>query len=162
MICDALDAAGKADHDAAARDIQGAPLCGEAGGTGGGGGMESASPLDSSSTTGSAAVKLTLTIDWMRTSTPAVGSNSTWRMTTRNPATFRPLTSSFCHRGTPSTAGTPSSTTGDGGTFDAAAVEIDDGGEIGTADDDVVVISARSQIWIHGMITTAIPASVKL
>ena len=48
--------------------------------------------------------------------------------------------------GTPSTAGTPSSTTGDGGTFDAAAVEIDDGGKIGTGEDveeDVVVISAK-------------------
>ena len=44
--------------------------------------------------------------------------------------------------GTPSTAGTPSSTTGDGGTFDASAVEIDDGGKIGT-EEDVVVISAK-------------------
>ena len=149
--CDALDADGKADHDAAARDIQGAPLCGEdpgnGGNGGGGGGMESASTLVSSSTTGGASIKLTLTIENL----PSNLNSGSWveiyleddfqepDSISRQDVVFIAMNAD----------GTGDRATNDGGTVTAADVEIGDGGEIGNpdptkdADEDAVVISAR-------------------
>ena len=99
--------------------------------------------LKSSSSTGSAGVKLTLTIPL----TENLNSGSWVELYLENdyqePGDISTADVIFSATdGTPSTAGTPSSTTGDGGTFDASAVEIDDGGKIGT-EEDVVVISAK-------------------
>ena len=84
QLCDDMDAAGQADHDAAARDIPGAPLCGEDPGNGGnGGGTPSAMSADldgetgsveSSSSSGSATVQIDLQIDDLRMAVPVGGS----------------------------------------------------------------------------------------
>ena len=100
--------------------------------------------LKSTSTTGSAGVKLTLTIPLTENLNSGSWVELYLEDDYQEPGDISTADVIFSATGgMPSTAGTPSSTTGDGGTFDAAAVEIDDGGEIGTADDDVVVISAK-------------------
>ena len=112
-------------------------------GNGGNGVTDTGAMLKSSSSTGSAGVKLTLTIELDEN----LNSGSWVELYLENdyqePGDISTADVIFSATGgTPSTAGTPSSTTGDGGTFDAAAVEIDDGGKIGT-EEDVVVISAK-------------------
>ena len=109
----------------------------------GGNGNGNGAMLKSSSSTGSAGVKLTLTIELDEN----LNSGSWVELYLENdyqePGDISTADVIFSATGgTPSTAGTPSSTTGDGGTFDASAVEIDDGGKIGT-EEDVVVISAK-------------------
>ena len=103
--------------------------------------------LKSSSTTGSAGVKLTLIVPLTENLNSGSWVELYLEDDYQEPGDISTADVIFSATdgidGIPSTAGTPSSTTGDGGTFDAAAVEIDDGGEIGTADDDVVVISAK-------------------
>jgi hypothetical protein len=99
--------------------------------------------LKSSSTTGSAGVKLTLTIPLTENLNSGSWVELYLEDDYQEPGDISTADVIFSATGgTPSTAGTPSSTTGDGGTFDAAAVEIDDGGKIGT-EEDVVVISAK-------------------
>ena len=103
--------------------------------------------LKSSSTTGSAGVKLTLIVPLTENLNSGSWVELYLEDDYQEPGDISTADVIFSATdgidGKPSTAGTPSSTTGDGGTFDASAVEIDDGGEIGTADDDVVVISAK-------------------
>ena len=100
--------------------------------------------LKSSSTTGSAGVKLTLIVPLTENLNSGSWVELYLEDDYQEPGDISTADVIFSATGgTPSTAGTPSSTTGDGGTFDASAVEIDDGGEIGTADDDVIVISAK-------------------
>ena len=99
--------------------------------------------LDSSSSTGSVGVKLTLIIPLTENLNSGSWVELYLEDDYQEPGDISTADVIFSATGgTPSTAGTPSSTTGDGGTFDASAVEIDDGGKIGT-EEDVVVISAR-------------------
>ena len=143
-LCDTLDANGKADHDAAARDIQGAPLCGEDPGNGGNGGNGDDPPagtmLKSSSDSAGASVKLTLTIVGL----PKDLNSGSWveiylEDDYQEPDSISRQDVVFIAT---NADGTGATATNDGGTVTAAAVEIDDGGEIGD-EDDAVVISAR-------------------
>ena len=109
----------------------------------GNGGSDPGAMLKSSSSTGSAGVKLTLTIELDENLNSGSWVELYLEDDYQEPGDISTADVIFSATGgTPSTAGTPSSTTGDGGTFDAAAVEIDDGGKIGT-EEDVVVISAK-------------------
>ena len=99
--------------------------------------------LVSSSSTGSAGVKLTLIVPLTENLNSGSWVELYLEDDYQEPGDISTADVIFSATGgTPSTAGTPSSTTGDGGTFDASAVEIDDGGKIGT-EEDVVVISAK-------------------
>ena len=66
QLCDTLDADDQADHDAAARDIQGAPLCGEDPGNGGNGGNgqmgSTGDDFSTGSTSASASIEVKLVI----------------------------------------------------------------------------------------------------
>ena len=115
----------------------------------GGGGidtMETASPLVSSSSTGSAAVKLTLTIELEQNLTGSSWVEIYLEDDYQEPGSIAKENVVFEARGNPTTGGSGVDVDT---TFAAAAVEIDDGGTIVNPDEDkdddedVVVISAR-------------------
>ena len=148
--CAAMSDAARGLHDAFAPT--GAAKCSDTGDTGDTGDtdtgngmmMPAGAMLKSSSDTGSAGVKLTLIVPLTENLNSGSWVELYLEDDYQEPGDISTADVIFSATGgKPSTAGTSSSTTGDGGTFDASAVEIDDGGEIGTADDDVVVISAK-------------------
>ena len=100
--------------------------------------------LDSSSSTGSAAVKLTLTIDLEQNLTGSSWVEIYLEDDYQEPGSIDKENVIFEARGDPTTGGSGVDVDT---TFAAAAVEIDDGGTIlnpdGDDDEDVVVISAR-------------------
>ena len=111
-------------------------------GTNGGGDETTPSPLVSSSTTGSAGVKLTLTIDLEQNLTGSSWVEIYLEDDYQEPGSIAKEDVVFEVQGTnPADTDPPSNPTLNT-TFAAADVEIDDGGEI-DGEDDAVVISAR-------------------
>ena len=142
--CSGMSDAAQGVHDAFAAPDD--PKCSDTGDTGngtdGGGDETTPSPLVSSSTTGSAAVKLTLTIDLDQNLTGSSWVEIYLENDYQEPGSIAKEDVVFEVQGTnPADTDPPSNPTLNT-TFSAAAVEIDDGGEI-DGEEDAVVISAR-------------------
>ena len=142
--CSGMSDAAQGVHDAFAAPDD--PKCSDTGDTGngtdGGGDETTPSPLVSSSTTGSAAVKLTLTIELAQDLTGSSWVEIYLEDDYQEPGSIAKEDVVFEVQGTnPADTDPPSNPTLNT-TFSAAAVEIDDGGEI-DGEEDAVVISAR-------------------
>ena len=141
--CAAMTDQERRDHNASAL-LEGEEVCDGAtpDDTNGGGDETTPSPLVSSSTTGSAAVKLTLTIELDQNLTGSSWVEIYLEDDYQEPGSIAKENVVFEVQGTNPAETDPPSNPTLNTTFSAAAVEIDDGGKI-NGEEDAVVISAR-------------------